>query len=575
MRASKLHLVTYRDDPADAVVPSHRLLVRAGLIHKLGSGLYVYSPLLWRSLRKAMQVVREEMDGIGALETQLPILQDQGLWEKSGRWAAYEASGTMLTATDRNGTTYGLAPTAEEVVTDYIGATVRSYKQLPVTVYQVHTKFRDELRPRFGLVRVKEFLMKDAYSFDADEAGLDASFEAMRAAYVRIFERLGLKAFGVDADPGEIGGTGSIEFMLSADTGEDSILIEPGTSYAANVEKAVSGFAAPVAEEARALRIEDTPGVRSCEELHRFFPEVGVDEMVKTLLFKAVHVDRTDLWAVLMRGDQEVNEVKLLNHTGALALEMLTDAEITEHTGAQQGFAGPIGLSDAFQLVADRTVEGMCNLLCGLNQTDKHALDVQVGRDFATPEYADLRLAREGEPGPIGGAPLTLRRGIEAGHIFKLGTKYSAAMGATFMDPNGREKPLVMGCYGIGVSRILAGAVEQNHDEQGIRWPLALAPFEVLVSCLTPKKADVLEAAEQLYVELQAAGADVLFDDRKMGPGAKMKDAELMGFPLVVLVGRTWATEGKVEVRVRATEGSATMEPGEVRAWLAANGAGF
>jgi prolyl-tRNA synthetase len=564
MRASRLHIVTYREDPADAEVPSHRLMARAGLIHKLGSGLYVYAPLLWRTLNKAMAVVREEMNALGALETQLPILQDSALWLRSGRWPGYMASGTMLTTTDRKGTTYGLAPTAEEVVTEYVGATVKSYKQLPVTIYQVHTKFRDELRPRFGLLRVKEFLMKDAYSFDVDDDGLDASYKAMEHAYHGIFRRLGLSAFGVDADPGDIGGSGSMEFMLAAETGEDAILVEPGTTYAANVEKASSRFAAPWDEDARALRIEDTPGVRSCEELHTFFPDVPVDRMVKTLLFKATYADRDQLWAVLIRGDQEVNEVKLRNHTGALDLGMLDDDEIAEHTGAAQGFAGPIGLSDAFLLVADETVRGMCNLLCGLNSTDQHALDVAIGRDFSEPEYADLRLAREGEPGPIDGAALELRRGIEAGHIFKLGTKYSAAMGATFMDASGREKPFVMGCYGIGVSRIVAGAVEQHHDEQGIKWPVALAPYEVVVACLTPKKADVLDAAEATYEMLRAGGVDVLFDDRKLSPGAKMKDLELIGFPVVVLVGRSWAQDGVMEVRVRATGETERVSPDAV-----------
>ena len=348
MRASRLHIVTYREDPADAEVVCHRLMARSGLIFKLGSGLYTYSPMLWRSIKKASDIIRRELDGIGNLELQLPIMQEQELWEESGRWDAYQAAGVMLSTTDRKGATFGLAPTAEEVVTAYMRATCKSYKQLPVTLYQIHTKFRDELRPRFGLLRVKEFLMKDAYSFDKDEASLDASYEEMRKAYHRIFAGMGLEAFGVDADPGDIGGSGSMEFMLPADTGEDTILFEASSGYAANIEKASSRCPAPEGadEAAKAMRIEDTPGIRSCEELHGFFPDVPVGRMVKTVLFMAVHTDEEVPWACLIRGDQEINEIKLKNHTGGLAIRMLTDEEIEELTGAKQGFAGPIGLDE-------------------------------------------------------------------------------------------------------------------------------------------------------------------------------------------------------------------------------------
>ncbi|MCB9762364.1 MAG: proline--tRNA ligase [Alphaproteobacteria bacterium] len=558
MRASQLHLVTYRDDPADAEITSHRLMARAGYIHKVSAGLYVYSPLLWRTLTKIAAIVREELDAIGAQEVQLPILQDQALWQRSGRWDLYQASGTMFSTTDRKGTTYGLAPTAEEVVTDYVGATVKSYRQLPLTLYQIHTKFRDELRPRFGLMRVKEFLMKDAYSFDTDEAGLDERYEAMRQAYERIFARVGVEAFGVDADPGEIGGSGSMEFMVAAEAGEDAILIEPDAGYAANVEKATSRLAsAPGADEApRPIRIESTPDVRSVEQLCAFFPDLTADRMVKTVLVKtvlvkALHTDREQLWAVLIRGDQEVNEVKLKNHTGGLSVQMLTEAEIEAATGAQQGFAGPVGLPAAFEIVADESVRGMRNLLCGCNRTDVHALDVNPGRDFPEPAYADLRLARAGEPGPRAGTPLVMKRGIEVGHIFKLGTKYAAAMDCTFVDADGRPRPFVMGCYGIGVSRVAAAAVEQRADERGIVWPLAIAPYEVAIACLSPKDAELVETAERLYGELRARGVDVLLDDRKLSAGAKMKDLELMGFPILVFVGRTWKQTGRAEVRFR------------------------
>jgi len=571
MRASRLHVVTYREDPADAEVLSHRLMARAGLIFKVSSGLYAYAPMLWKSLKKAQAIVRDELDRTGCLEIQAPILQDRQLWEQSGRWDVYEASGTMFTSTDRKGTTYGLAPTAEEVVTAYARATVKSYKQLPLCLYQIHTKFRDEIRPRFGLLRVKEFLMKDAYSFDVSDKALDESYENMRLAYHRIFRRMGLEAFGVDADPGDIGGSGSMEFMLAAESGEDAILIEESSGYAANVEKATSRCAKPEGqdEEPRAMRTEDTPNIRTCDELHSFFPDVPPARMVKTVLFKAIHPDREELWAALIRGDQEINEIKLRNHTSGLELTMLSDDEIEKHTGAKQGFAGPIGLSDVFQIVADKTVRGMTNLLCGLNSTDQHALDVNIGRDFPEPNFADFRLAREGEPGPSNGDPLMLKRGIEVGHIFQLGTKYSSAMGATFMAENGREQPFVMGCYGIGVSRVVAAAVEQNADEHGVVWPVPLAPFEVAIACLAPKDEELTRVAEDLYAQLCERQVDTMLDDRKMSPGAKLKDLELLGFPYAIIVGRAYRDEGKVELRNRREMSSELVSPEVVADQLA------
>lgn len=572
MRASQLHLVTYREDPAEAEVISHKLMVRAGYIFKVSSGVYAYAPLMWRVLRKVEQIVREELDRDGALEVQLPILQSSELWEQSGRWENYVKSGTMFQVTDRGGSTYGLAPTAEEVITAYARASVTSYKQLPLCLYQIHTKFRDEIRPRFGLLRGKEFLMMDAYSFDTDQKGLDVWYERMRLAYHRIFHRMDLEAFGVDADPGDIGGSGSMEFMIASDTGEDSILIEPNGDYAANVEKASSRCPAPASkdEEPNALRIEDTPGIRTCEQLHGFFPEVALSRMVKTVLFKAVHAEKEQLWAALIRGDQEINEIKLKNHTGGLALEMLTEDEIRTSTGAEQGFAGPIGLPETFQVVADKSVRGMRNLLCGCNQTDKHALDVNVGRDFAEPAYVDFRMAREGEPGPRTGEPLALRKGIEAGHIFKLGSVYSSAMGATFMAENGKPAPFVMGCYGIGVSRIAAAAVEQFADERGIVWPVPIAPFEVAVACLSAKDDELVAAAEQVAADLEAQGLEVMLDDRKLSAGAKMKDLELIGIPYLVLIGRTWKNEGKAEVRNRRADTTENLTPDELTSSLVA-----
>jgi len=427
---------------------------------------------------------------------------------------------------------------------------------LPLCLYQIHTKFRDEIRPRFGLLRGKEFLMMDAYSFDSSKKGLDVWYERMRVAYHRIFRRMDLEAFGVDADPGDIGGSGSMEFMLASDTGEDAILIEPNGDYAANVEKASSRCPKPESadEEPRALRIEDTPDIRTCEQLHSFFPDVTTSRMVKTVLFKAVHTDHEQLWAALIRGDQEVNVIKLKNHTGGVTLEMLEEAEILAATGARQGFAGPIGLADTFQVVADKSVRNMRNLLCGCNQSDKHALDVNPGRDFPEPKYVDFRTAREGEPGLRTGEPLVLRRGIEAGHIFKLGSVYSSAMGATYMSESGKPAPFVMGCYGIGVSRIAASAVEQFSDDKGIVWPVPIAPYEVAVACLSAKDEELVAASEKVAAELEEAGIEVLLDDRKLSVGAKMKDLELLGIPYLVLIGRTWKNEGQAEVRVRRTD---------------------
>jgi prolyl-tRNA synthetase len=569
MLASRLHLVTYREDPADAEVVSHRLMVRAGYIFKVGSGLYAYSPLMFRTLTKVSDIVRGAMNEAGALEMQVPILQEAAHWQQSGRWAVYLASGTMFVTKDRKHSEYGLAPTAEELMTAFMRATVKSYKQLPVNIYQIHTKFRDELRPRFGLLRVKEFLMKDAYSFDADEAGMDRSFEAMRGAYFKAFNRMGLDAFAVDADPGDIGGSGSIEFMLAADTGEDAILVEDGGSYAANVEKATSTLA-PVEGlgEARPMRVEDTPNIRSVDELLDFFPDVPIERIVKTILFAAVFEDREELWAALMRGDQDINEVKLKNHTGAIALRMLSDEEIEGHTGAKQGFAGPVNLPETFQLVADLSVRGLSNLLVGINTTDKHALDVNMGRDFPEPPFVDIRLAHPGQRGPRSGNPLVLRRGIEAGHIFKLGTKYSEPMEATFMAEDGKEQAFWMGCYGIGISRIAAAAVEQHADEKGIIWPVPIAPFEVVVACLSPKDEDLQSAARELYGELLTEGVEAMLDDRSMSVGARLKDLELMGFPYVILVGRSWKQDGTAELKIRLGNETEYIAAAEVVPWL-------
>lgn len=569
MRASKLHLTTYRETPAEAEIPSHKLMWRSGLIFKVASGVYMYSPLMLRVLRKVEKIVRDVLNEAGALEVQMPILQPKELWESSGRWEAYLASGTMFVSTGRNGADYGLAPTAEEVVTAYAKHTVLSYKQLPLNLYQIHTKFRDELRPRFGLLRGREFLMMDSYSFDTSADGLDEAYERMRLAYHEIFRRMGLQVFGVDADSGEIGGAGSMEFMVAAETGEDSILIEESSSYAANIEKAISRVKPSPSADAdlQAMTIEDTPNVRTCAELEQFFPDLPKSQMVKTILYRAEAKDEDTLWAVLIRGDQEINEVKLKNHTQGLKVTRLAEDEISKLTGAKMGFAGPVNLSSDFKIVADNTVKGVRNFICGVNQTDKHALNVNLERDIPLPPFADLRLAREGEAGPKNGDPLVLKKGIEIGHIFKLGDKYSSAMNACCANEKGEQVPFMMGCYGIGISRVVAAAVEQFADEKGIAWPVSLAPFEVVVAPLD-KKGAVFAEAERLYESLLKAGLSVVFEDRKLSFGALFNDLELLGFPYWILVGRSWKKEGMVEVRTRFSDEVQFLEPEAAVNWV-------
>ncbi len=552
MRMSRAFLYTLREAPADAEVASHVLLARAGFIHKLSAGLYDYTPAMWRVLRKVTRIVREEMDRAGAQELMLPIVQPREIWDQSGRWDRYVTDGILFHFEDRKDSEICLGPTHEEVITDLVGSKVTTYRQLPLNLYQIQTKMRDEIRPRFGLMRAREFIMKDAYSFDVDAAGQDASYEAMDRAYHAIFRRCGLKFMAVEADPGAIGGSGSQEFMVIADTGEDAILYCDGCAYAANVEKAASVPAEGVPNgDPRPLRREDTPDVRSVEQLHAFFPDVLPNQMVKTVLYKAEYADRDEIVAVLMRGDLPINEVKLANTLDCLTIGLADDDTVKRVTGAEVGFAGPIGLSDEVRVLGDSTIRGMTNFLCGANTTDVHCLDVNFDRDLPAPEFVDLRESQAGEACPRCGAALEAARGIEVGHIFKLGTKYSAAMDATFTAESGGQEPFVMGCYGIGVSRIAASAVEQRHDDNGIVWPMPIAPWQVHLLQLNIKDQAQTEVATRLYDELTAAGVEVLFDDRKGSAGIKFKDADLVGLPLRVVAGRT-AKDGKVEFSERA-----------------------
>jgi prolyl-tRNA synthetase len=550
MRATRLLIRTLFDDPSDAELRSHKLMARGGFIRKIGAGLYSYSPLMWKTLRKISEIVREEMDRAGAQEVLLPILQPLDLWQESGRADTYLKAGIMFHLKDRKGADLCLGPTAEEAITDLVRGTVESWKQLPVTAYQISNKYRDEFRPRFGLMRGREFIMKDAYSFDADEVGLDGSYKAMRDAYVRIFDRCGLRYVIVEADSGAIGGSRSEEFMVTADAGEDALLTCAHCGYGANVERAESVLPAGApGGEPRPLRDESTPGVTTVDALAKFF-DLAPSRMVKTVLFEATYKNKVQALAVLIRGDLDCNVVKVQNAAGAIALEVASEETVRRVTGAEPGFAGPVGLKDT-RILADTSVQGMTNFLCGANKTDRHLLDVNFERDVPTPKFAELREAKVGDTcarcktGQLQGL-----RGIEVGHVFKLGTKYSESMKAVFADKDGKRRPFVMGCYGIGVSRIAAAAVEQNHDEKGIVWPAAIAPMECVVVPMQMNETGVVQAAEKLYVELQRLGVETLLDDRDARPGPKLKDSELIGFPYRVLCGRS-LSEGKVEVERR------------------------
>ncbi|HKB14678.1 MAG TPA: proline--tRNA ligase [Planctomycetota bacterium] len=553
MRLSRSLFVTLRDVPSDAEVPSHALLARGGYIQKLAAGIYVYGPWMWRTIRKVSEIVREEMARAGAEELAMPVLQPREIWEESGRWDGYLLARILFHLKDRKDADLCLGPTHEEVITTFVKRFVTSYKQLPLTLYQIQTKFRDEIRPRFGLMRGREFLMKDAYSFDADEEGLERSYRAMHEAYHRAFSRCGLDFTVVEADPGAIGGSGSQEFMVNAATGEDAILRCPACKYAANVEKADSRIeAAPSNGSPRPLKRLRTPGMTSVEQLAAF-TGLHPAQMTKTVLYRAAFKDREEVVAVLVRGDQEVNEVKLGNVLGALAVEMADEATIRRVSGAAPGFAGPIGLKA--RILADPSARGLGNTLCGANETDAHCIDVNLGRDFPEPEFRDLRKARATEGCPrCAEGRLEETRGIEVGHIFKLGTKYSKAMGASFAAADGELKPFVMGCYGIGVSRVAAAAVEQNHDAAGIRWPAAIAPYHAMLVCVNVQDETQRALAEDLYGRLAEAGVETAYDDRPLSPGIKFKDADLVGLPIRLVVGRD-AKEGKVEIKERRAEG--------------------
>ena len=551
MRISQSLFVTLKEEPADAEVRSHALMVRAGFMEKLAAGLYVYGPLLWRVLQKIERIIRDEHDKAGCQELLMPALQPREIWEESGRWERYVEDGILYHFQDARGRDVCLGPTHEEVITTFVRGRLTSYKQLPVTLYQIQSKFRDEIRPRFGLMRGREFLMKDAYSFDATAEGMAASYESMREVYRRIFTRCGLRFTPVEADAGAIGGAGSEEFMVDAETGEDAIAVCHATGYAANLEKAVSRIsAAPKPATQVAMHKEPTPKARSCDDLRALFPDLPIERMLKTVLYHAVWSDREQTVAVMARGDREINEVKLLNQLDALKVGLADEKRVRAATGAEPGFAGPIGLGEDVLLIADASVEGVEGFLCGGNETDTHYLDVWFGRDLPQPPTHDLGTVQAGDRTVEGDGVIEITRGIEVGHIFQLGTKYSAAMNATFAAEGGKLAPFWMGCYGIGVSRVAAAAIEQSHDEAGMIWPLPIAPYTVMLIQMRPDDETQLAVAQEIYDALGAAGVDVLWDDRKGGAGAKFKDADLIGVPLRIVVGRD-AGERHVEWKPR------------------------
>ena len=560
MKASQTFLATLKEAPADAEIVSHQLMVRAGLIRKLSAGIYNYLPLGLKVIRKVENIIREEMNRAGAVELLMPIVQPAELWQETGRWE--KMGPELLRIKDRHERDYLIQPTSEEVITDLARSEIRSYKQLPVNFYQIQTKFRDERRPRFGIMRGREFSMKDAYSFDRDQAGLKKSYASMFDAYVRIFQRMGLEFRAVAADNGAIGGSGSQEFHVIADTGEDAIVYCPNSHYAANLEAAESvALIAQRAAPNESMQKVATPGQKRCEDVAQFLKM----DLICTIKSLVLAVDQetgpAKLFMVLLRGDHELNEIKVNKIAGLGAFRFATDAEIQVACGSPVGYLGPVGLPTSVQVIADRTVANMSDFVCGANAEGFHLTGVNWGRDVPEPLVADVRNAVLGDPSPDGKGTVEICRGIEVGHVFQLGTRYSEAMKCTYLDENGKAQAMVMGCYGIGVTRLLGAAIEQGHDERGIIWPISMAPFEVVICPVGYDKSDaVREAANHLHQELLAAGVDVVLDDRGERPGAMFADWELIGVPYRVVIGERGLKEGQVEFQGRR-ESAAQLIP--------------
>jgi prolyl-tRNA synthetase len=563
MRYSQTFVPTLKETPAEAEVVSHRLLLRAGYIRKLTAGVYTYLPFGLAAIRKVERIVREEMNRAGALELLMPMVQPADLWRETGRYEKYGPE--LLRFQDRHDRESCLGPTHEEVITDLVRGEVRSYRQLPLNLYQIQSKFRDEIRPRFGLMRGREFIMKDAYSFDVDDEQAGVAYQKMYEAYQRIFTRCGLQFRAVEADSGSIGGSFSHEFMVLAKTGEDTLAVCKACSYAANVEKA-EVKAKPVVNQDAMLELDriETPGKRKVAAVCEFLG-IGPEKLVKTMVYKVSGGDGQPV-AVLVRGDREVQEVKLKNLLQASDVELLEDKDVFDLTGVPTGYLGPVGLK--IKVVADHEVEAMRNFVVGGGEKNYHLQNVNMGRDFTVSAVADLRQIAADDPCPLCGGELGQIEGIEVGHIFKLGTVYSAAMRAVFQDHDGQEKPLIMGCYGIGISRIVAAAIEQNHDENGMIFPVAIAPFQVIILNLGLKDAAISGAAESLYAQLQAQGVEVLLDDRDERPGSKFKDADLLGIPFRVTIGTRLGKDGMIEIRHRRDGLTVELMPEQAAEYL-------
>ncbi|HRJ23369.1 MAG TPA: proline--tRNA ligase [Thauera sp.] len=571
MRASQFHLFTLKEAPSDAEVVSQKLMLRAGMIRKVAAGIYSYMPMGLRAIRKVETIIREEMDRAGAMELTMPMVQPAELWNETGRWD--KMGDELLRFKDRHERDFALQPTSEEVVTDIARQELKSYRQLPKNFYQIQTKFRDERRPRFGVMRGREFTMKDAYSFDRSEEAAGRSYDIMFAAYKRIFDRIGLEYRAVAADTGAIGGDRSHEFQVIADTGEDAIVYCPDSDYAANIELAEAvSLIARRAEPAKALEKTPTPGKATCEDVAELL-KVPLATTVKSLVLATDDIDDkgkpagVTVWLLLVRGDHALNEVKAGKLPGLKSgFRFATEAEILEHFGCKPGYLGPIGLKKPVKVIADRTVAHMADFICGANDADFHFTGVNWGRDLPEPDLvADIRNVIEGDPSPDGGGVLAIQRGIEVGHVFYLGTKYSKAMNATFLDEDGKPKHFEMGCYGIGVTRILGAAIEQNHDARGIIWPRAIAPFEVVICPVGWGKSQaVREEAQKLYDALVATGVDAILDDRDERPGVMFADWELIGVPHRVTIGDRGLKEGVVEYQGRRDADATKLAVGEV-----------
>lgn len=563
MKASQFFIRTLKEAPADAEIVSHKLMMRAGLIRKLGAGIYNYMPMGLKVIRKVEGIIREEMDKAGAVELLMPVVQPAELWQETGRWD--KMGPELLRIKDRHDRDFLIQPTSEEVVTDIARHEIKSYKQLPVNFYQIQTKFRDERRPRFGIMRGREFSMKDAYSFDRDVEGMKVSYAKMFDAYTRIFQRLGLNFRAVNADNGAIGGTGSQEFHVIADTGEDAIAYCPSSDYAANIETAEAlSLIASRGAASEAMALTPTPGQVKCEEVAQFL-KCSIEKTVKSIVLAVDQEGGAKLFLLLIRGDHELNEIKASKVPGLTDFRFATEAEIIEYFGTPPGYLGPVKTNKPLTIVADRTVANMNDFICGANQEGHHLTGVNWARDLPEPIVADLRNVIAGDASPDGKGVLEICRGIEVGHVFQLGTRYSESMNAVYLDEKGQSQPMVMGCYGIGVTRLLGAAIEQRFDDRGIMWPVSIAPFQVVLCPMGYDRSDMVrEASDKLYQDLMSAGIEVILDDRGERPGAMFADWELIGVPYRVVIGERGLKEGQLEFQARTDAEALVIPVGDV-----------